>query len=135
MIDMAETRHEGGLQAWNATRGTPVAERVQIADTWWTRLRGMMGRPEPSEDEGLLLDPCRAVHMYWMNYPLDVAFLDPDGQVVAVYHELAPSQRSKRHGAAHRALELRAGTLAATQTEVGDRIELRNGSRKAVSNG
>ena len=132
---MASNRSADGVQAWNATRGTPVAERVEIADSWWTRLRGMMGRPEPAEDEGLLLDPCRAVHMYWMNYPLDVAFLDAEGQVVAVYHELAPSQRSKRHGAANRALELRAGRLAATQTEVGDRIELRNGSGKAASNG
>lgn len=123
------------MQAWNATRGATLAERVALADSWWTRLRGMMGRPEPAEDEGLLLDPCRAVHMYWMHYPLDVAFLDPEGRVVAVYHELGPSQRSKRHGEANRALELRAGRLAATQTEVGDLIELRNGSGKAASNG
>ena len=123
------------VQAWNATRGTPVAGKVELADSWWTRLRGMMGRPEPTEDEGLLLDPCRAVHMYWMNYPLDVAFLDPEGRVVAVYHELAPSRRSKRHAEANRALELKAGRLADTQTEVGDRIELRNGSGKAANNG
>lgn len=123
------------VEAWNATRGTALAHRVQKADTWWTRLRGMMARPEPEEDEGLLLIPCRAVHMYWMNYPLDVAFLNPEGRVVAVYHELAPSRRSKRHGEANRALELRAGRLAETQTEVGDFIELRNGSRKVASNG
>lgn len=123
------------LEAWNATRGTALAARVELADTWWTRLRGMMARPEPEASEGLLLEPCRAVHMYWMNYPLDVAFLDPAGRVVALYHELAPSRRSKRHGEANRALELRAGRLAETQTEVGDRIELRNGSGKAASNG
>lgn len=123
------------VQAWNATRGTALADRVHMADSWWTRLRGMMGRPEPTRDEGLLLDPCRAVHMYWMDYPLDVAFLDPDGRVVAVYHELAPSRRSKRHGDADRALELSAGRLAETQTEVGDQIELRNGSGKVSSNG
>lgn len=123
------------LEAWNATRGTPLAEEVKLADTWWTRLRGMMARPEPAEHEGLLLEPCRAVHMYWMNYPLDVVFLDPEGRVVAVYHELAPSRRSKRHGEANRALELRAGRLAETQTEVGDQIELRNGSGKVASNG
>ena len=135
MSGSARNGNEEGVQAWNATRGTAVAERVEIADTWWTRLRGMMGRPEPSDGEGLLLDPCRAVHMYWMNYPLDVAFLDPDGRVVAVYHELAPSRRSKRHGDANRALELRAGRLAETQTEVGDHIELRNGSGKVASHG
>jgi len=111
---------------WNATRGDTLARRVKLADTWWTRLRGMMGRPEPAADEGMLLVPCRSVHMYWMKYPLDIAFLAPDGRIVATYHGLAPSRRSKRHGDADRALELRAGTLAAKRTGVGDRLELRN---------
>lgn len=110
---------------WNATRGAALARRVMLADTWWTRLRGMMGRPEPAADEGMLLVPCRSVHMYWMKYPLDVAFLAPDGRIVATYHGLAPSRRSKRHGDANRALELKAGTLAAKRAEVGDRLELR----------
>lgn len=113
------------VEVWNATRGDAVARRVRLADTWWTRLRGMMGRPEPAADEGMLLAPCRSVHMYWMKYPLDIAFLAPDGRVVATYHGLAPSRRSKRHGDADRALELKAGTLAAKRTEVGDRLELR----------
>jgi hypothetical protein len=111
---------------WNATRGDALARRVSLADTWWTRLRGMMGRPEPATDEGMLLAPCRSVHMYWMKYPLDIAFLAPDGRIVATYHRLAPSRCSKRHGDADRALELKAGTLAAKRAEVGDRLELRN---------
>jgi uncharacterized membrane protein (UPF0127 family) len=84
----------------------------------------MLGRPEPEPGEGLLLEPCRAVHMYWMRYPLDVAFLAADGEVVAIYHELQPSQTSDRHKDASMALELRAGTLAASGTQIGDRIEL-----------
>ena len=119
------------VEAWNESRGTFLAGSVMLADSWWTRLRGMMGRPEPAEDEGMLLVPCRSVHMYWMKYPLDVAFLAPDGRVVAVYHGLEPSRRSKWHGDAERALELKAGRLAATQTEVGDRIELHNGAERS----
>ena len=85
----------------------------------------MLGRPEPEPGEGLLLEPCRAVHMYGMRYALDVAFLAPDGAVVAMYHELQPSQTSDRHKDAAMALELRAGTLAASGTQIGDRIELK----------
>ncbi|MGD8495471.1 MAG: DUF192 domain-containing protein [Gemmatimonadales bacterium] len=114
------------LEVRNATRDETLAGRVRLADGWWTRLRGMMGRPEPAEDEGMLLEPCQSVHMYWMKYPLDVAFLAPDGRIVATYHGLAPSRRSKWHRDADRALELRAGRLAATRTEVGDHVELRN---------
>jgi len=114
------------LEVVNATRDQELAGRVLLADGWWTRLRGMMGRPEPAEAEGMLLAPCQSVHMYWMKYPLDVAFLASDDRVVATYHGLAPSRRSKWHRDAEKALELKAGRLAATQTEVGDRLELRH---------
>lgn len=72
----------------------------------------------------MLLDPCQAVHMYWMRFALDVAFLADDGEVVALYHRLAPSRLSGRHKDARRALELRAGTLERSGTRVGDRIVL-----------
>ena len=112
------------LRAANRTRGCELGERIVPARTHWARLRGMLGRPEPEWGEGLLLEPCRAVHMYWMRYALDVAFLAANGEVVAMYHELQPSQTSDRHKDAAMALELRAGTLAASGTQVGDRIEL-----------
>ena len=86
----------------------------------------MLGRPEPEPGEGLLLDPCQAVHMYWMRFALDIAFLGEDGDVVAVYHELGPARLSERHRDAVRALELRAGTLEQSGTQVGDRIEMRS---------
>ncbi|MDH3297053.1 MAG: DUF192 domain-containing protein [Gemmatimonadota bacterium] len=112
------------LRVWNATRNDCVADRVRLADTWWTRLRGMLGSPEPAPGEGMLLEPCQSVHMYWMKYALDVAFLAPDGRVVEAYHGLGPSKRSRWHREADRALELRAGTLAETGTQVGDRLEM-----------
>jgi len=114
------------LTVWNLSRNIALAERVQLANTRWTRLRGMLGRPEPAPGEGLLLAPCRSVHMFWMKYPLDIVFLAPDGCVVEIYHGLEPSRRSRLHRDADRALELRAGTLASTETQRGDRLELRN---------
>lgn len=85
----------------------------------------MLGRVEPAPGEGMLLDPCHSVHMFGMKYPLDIAFLAPDGCVVETYHRLAPSKRSRWHRDADRALELRAGTLAKTETQKGDQLELR----------
>jgi len=107
----------------NTTRGFELARSAGVADGWWTRLRGLLGRPELEEGEGLLIRPCRGVHMYGMSYPIDVALIDRSGEVVAVYRELAPNTRSGWHGEAACALELPAGTLARTGTVVGDRVE------------
>lgn len=110
------------IQIVEAASGAKLGERVAVAERWWQRLRGLLGQPPLQGGEGLLLTPCRAVHMEGMKYPLDVLFLDRKGTVVAVYHDLAPGARTRWHASARSALELPAGTLEATGTQVGDTL-------------
>ena len=112
-----------GVRVTNLERDSVLGERVEMAETWWSRLRGLLGHPALERSEGLLIRPCRAVHMVGMRYPIDVAFLDPGGRVLAAYAELAPGRLSRYHRRATAALELPAGTLAASGTLVGDRLE------------
>jgi hypothetical protein len=58
--------------------------------------------------------------MYGMRFPLDVAFLDDKGVVVAAYRSLPPGSRSRWHRKAAHALELPAGTLESSGTSEGD---------------
>ncbi len=104
----------------DAGRGTTLAGRVRVADNPLTRLRGLLGSPEPEADEGLLIVPCRGVHMFMMPYPIDVVFLDPAGRVVRVCHRLAPGARSPYVRAARSALELRAGSAERAGIAEGD---------------
>lgn len=106
----------------NVSRGRTLGTRIGLADGWWARLRGLLGRPAPAEGEGLLLLPCRSVHMFGMEYALDVAFLDRAGSVIAAYHALPPGTRSRWHRRAHAALELPPGTLRRTDTREGDML-------------
>lgn len=107
----------------NATRGSTLGTRVGIADRWWSRARGLLGRGELAEGEGLFLAPCRAVHMWGMRFALDVVFVDERGSVVALYHGLRPGGRSRWHGEAHAAVELPPGTLETTGTVEGDALD------------
>jgi uncharacterized protein len=110
------------VRALNQARGSVLGDRVGVAERWWQRLRGLAGRGALRDGEGLLLRPCRAVHMYGMHHPLDVAFLDRDGTVVALYPGLGPGRRTGWHRRAADALELPPGTLARTGTREGDTI-------------
>ena len=101
-----------------------LGSRIVLANTVWTRLKGLLGSPPLQPGEGMLLAPCQAVHMYGMKQALDVAFLDGEGQVIALHHDLRPGQRSKYHGKARQALELPVGTLSDTGTRVGDRLRV-----------
>ena len=107
----------------NRTRGVNLGSRVGVAARWWLRLRGLLGRSELRPGEGLLLKPCKAVHMAGMAFPLDVGFLDAEGRLIAIYPALPPRARTRWHSGARQALELPAGTFAATGSGLGDVLE------------
>ena len=111
------------VRAVNLARGRVLADRVGVADRFWLRLRGLGGRAGLERGEGLLLRPCRAVHMLGMRFPLDVAFLDAGNRIVARYPRLAPGAHTGWHRRARAALELPAGTLDETGTVEGDVVE------------
>ena len=115
------------LRAANPARGSVLGTRIGLADRWWLRFRGLMGRDALPAGEGLILRPCRAIHMRGMAFPLDVAFLDRSGAVLAAYHSIPPGARTRWHKAARDALELPAGTLVASGTAIGDTIVLDGG--------
>jgi uncharacterized membrane protein (UPF0127 family) len=110
------------LRVVNLRGDIVLGDRILHADSWLARLRGLLGRPAPGPGEGLMLTPCRSVHMFGMRYPIDVAFLDRAGAVVAMYHKLRPGTGTSWHRGARHALELPSGALAATGTSVGDRL-------------
>jgi len=108
------------LRVVNTRHQRELGGRIGLADGWLARLRGMLARPAPVAGEGLLLTPCRSVHMYGMPFSLDVAFIDAGGAVVAAYRSLSPGSRTHWHRNAVHALELPAGTLDDSGTEIGD---------------
>ena len=101
------------------TEGRVVCERCLVADSPWTRMRGLLGRGGLESGEGLLLRPAGSVHMFFMRFPIDVVFLARDRTVVGVKHRLAPWRvAGARHAVA--SLELPAGRAAEVGLEKGD---------------
>ncbi len=110
------------LRLTNSTRGTVLGTRIRLADDIPSRIRGFLFRPPPAHGEGILLSPCKAVHMFGVRFALDVVFISEQGGVVATYPELKPWRRSAIHGSALHALEVPPGTIRATGTATGDQL-------------
>jgi uncharacterized protein len=100
--------------------GTTVAGDVAIADNPWRRFMGLMGRHDLPAGSGLYLRPCSSIHMFFMRFPIDVAFIDNDGRVVRLYHGLRPWRMSRVVRRAKAAIELPSGALAQAGVGVGD---------------
>ena len=112
------------MRVRNLSRDADLADRATVADTFWRRLRGLLGRDGLTPGEGLVIVPCNSVHMLGMRFPLDVLYLDRAGTVLRVLPELRPGQFGPVVWRSHVAVELPAGTIAATGTVTGDRVVL-----------
>lgn len=108
------------IRVENGTRDAVLGERVHVADGWWTRLRGLLGRAPLEPGEGLLIVPSKGVHMYGMKYAIDVLLLDRGRHVLAAFQELQPGKRTPLFKRAHYALELPARTIDRSGTREGD---------------
>ena len=115
--------------AVNTSNGRKLAEKVLQAETLSERMRGLLGRSTLPVGEALLLDPCRAIHTAGMRFPIDVLFLDRADRVVRAAERIPPRRLMVMAWRARRVLELPAGAIASTGTEVGQRILLQAAER------
>ena len=116
-------------QAFNQTRQAYLATALAIADTHWTRLRGLLGvrSRDFRNGSGLWIVPCHGVHTLGMGFPIDVVYLDDAKTVIHIQGDLAPWRFAPVRRRAASVLELPCRTAAETRTEVGDKIEIKLG--------
>jgi uncharacterized membrane protein (UPF0127 family) len=121
---VSTTDHAVECVARNATRGTVVADRVVVAESILTRLRGLLGTHALPPRHGLLLRPCRQVHSFFMRYALDLLFLDAHNRVLRSFSDFAPNRVSPLVRGAAAVLELPAGALADIEVGPGDQLSI-----------
>jgi uncharacterized membrane protein (UPF0127 family) len=114
------------LVARNLTRGTTIAERMEVGASLWARFLGLMGRPSLPPGDGLWLPDANGIHMMFMRFPIDAVFLGrPDGEggrrVLAVRRRLpAWTGLVPWVGGAHGVIELPVGAIQSSLTQEGD---------------
>ena len=108
----------------NRTRGATLGSDVRLADTPRTRRIGLLEREKLNPGEGLWIYPTQAIHTFGMRFPIDVVFVDRQMRVKRIYHRLAPFRLTSLVWSAQSVLELPSGSLAATQTAVGDELQI-----------
>jgi hypothetical protein len=83
---------------------------VWLADSYLSRLRGLLGRKQLGDNDGLLLKRCAAVHTIGMHYALDLVFMDRNGKVLKCQAGVKPFRTASVRGAYY-TLELNQGVI------------------------
>ncbi len=110
------------LQVTNAKNDAVLVSQGRVASNPWTRLMGLMGKRELQEGDGLLIPGSTSIHTHFMRFPIDVIFMSKDDKVVDLEEAMATWRMRFARGKAKYVIELPAGTIARTDTTVGDQL-------------
>ena len=95
--------------------------QIEVADSFWTRFFGLMGRRRLTEGQGLLIVPCSSIHMCFMRFAIDAVYLDREYRVIRIAAGLRPWVGLSWCPSAWAVLELPSGAAR--------RLGLKQGSR------
>ena len=88
------------LEKETITIGTKVFY-VESADTFFSRLTGLMFRKSYDTDKALHITPCNSIHMFFMRFPITVVFVNKENYVLKVVENMKPWKMAfcfKAHG-------------------------------------
>jgi len=101
----------------NRTTNTVLATEALIADSYFKRLKGLLGVKELRRNAGLVIRPCNSVHTFFMRFPIDVLFVDKNNRIIKTIPHLKPYCFTALYFGAVFVIELPAGTIEATSTQ------------------
>ena len=114
------------VQIFNVAKGAVIAQQAKLTVSFGQRMKGLLGQDSLVANEALILKPCSSIHTFFMRFAIDVLFLDKNMRIVRLIQNMPPNRLSPIVWASKMAIELPAGKISQTNTQIGDRIEIKN---------
>ena len=108
----------------NISKNTILADKAEMAGTFFKRLIGLLNRKSLDKGEALILSPSNCIHSFFMRFSIDVLFLDQCGKVITALPSFRPFRVSPIYFHSFLTIELPETTLKLTNTQPGDTIQI-----------
>lgn len=105
-------------------KAVTIGSRIAVADTFLTRLFGLLGKSSLEDGAGLLIRPSSGVHTMWMRFAIDVVALDKNFRVLKTWQRLPPWRMTPVSFKTHSVLELAPGQVHNLNIQPGDQLVL-----------
>jgi uncharacterized protein len=92
--------------------GRILFPQADVANTFTSRIIGLLRYAAIPGDYALLFPDCRSLHTFFMRFPIDIAFLSHDFRVVEIHPRIPPGRLvTNRNRQGRHALEALADTF------------------------
>jgi uncharacterized membrane protein (UPF0127 family) len=106
----------------NSDRGTILGEAIEVAATAAQKVKGLLGRDCLADGQGLLFKAAASLHTFFMQFPIDILYMDKNGKVLKSARGVRPFKLVMAPFRAYYALELPVGAIQRSGTRVGDHL-------------
>ncbi len=113
------------MHIFNQTRDISLILHGRLADTFWLRLRGLLGANPLKAGEGLILAGEKSIHTLFMGFAIDVVYVNKHYEVIRVTSNMVPYRLGPFVRQAAYVLEMPVGTIEQTSTQVGDQLKFK----------
>ncbi len=107
---------------YNKSKETFLSFRVKVADTFSSRLIGLLGKRTLKPDSGVWIVPANSIHTVGMLFSFDMIMIDKDFRVVNLKEMVRPFRIVLPKLRAESVIELPPHTIFRSRTEVGDQL-------------
>jgi len=97
-----------------------LVAHLEVANNFWTRGKGLLGRKHLDADAALWIHRCNSIHTYFMKFAIDCVFVDKNLQVKAIYSDVKPGRLVFPVWGASSVIEMAAGAAKNKKIQVGD---------------
>jgi uncharacterized membrane protein (UPF0127 family) len=108
----------------NITKNNNIASEGFLADNFYMRLKGLIGKKTLGANGAICIKPCKSIHTFFMGFDIDAIFIDEKGGVCEIVRNIKPYRVSKYVFKAKYVIEILGGNAHKLKIELGDKIEI-----------
>ena len=103
---------------------TSICKELIEARTLLKRLKGFMFDKKIDPSQGLWIKKCKSVHTCFMNFNIDLIFINKEKKIVGLVENLHPWKLSPFYWKADSVIEMPKNTINKYQLEVGEQLDV-----------
>lgn len=96
--------------------------KLKIAENFFSRFLGLMGKKNLPREHGLLIAPCKSIHMFFMRFSIDAIYIDKNFEIKKIVTDLKPWIGFSFCLNAWAVVEVAAGESERLNLKVGDKL-------------
>lgn len=103
-----------------------LIDQLELADSYFSRAFGLLGKKTLPENQGLWIKPCRDIHTFFMKFAIDCVFLDSKMTIIKIAADVSPYRLLGPYWKSSSVIELKSGVAHAKKLKVGDQLYVVN---------